>query len=120
MAKLPKDVKTPNYRYYIPILRALRGKGGRAAVADVYPLVQDQLSDVLNDFDYENVPNESKPEPRWMVSMRWARDEMLEKGMLASSELSGRGYWEMLPEGEKYLNQWAQETKAPDIWPPKT
>jgi hypothetical protein len=98
----------------MPILRALKAKGGRARVADLYGPVEQQLD--LNKWDYDYLEENDRPEPRWMNTMRVARDMMVKEEWLESLSVAGRGFWQIAEKGRKKLAEWAARTGQSPSW----
>ena len=105
LGRLQRGLRTPETAYYRPILIALEEAGGAAETNDVLTRVGTLMKDSLKQVDYE--PLTSKPELiRWNHTARWARQEMVEKGLLKSD--SQRGVWEIAEAGRQFLNEGPQ------------
>jgi hypothetical protein len=105
MSRLPRGVKTPSYEYYLPILRILNRIEGRVRVAEIYAPIFEEMRHVLNKDDLEDLEDNERPEPRWINTVRVARDELVKRGFLYKMEDVGRGYWKITPQGCEYLSQ---------------
>jgi hypothetical protein len=100
LGRLRNGLRTPESQYYIPILRALAQTGGRGKVADVLDRVGTLMKPVLRDMDLD--PLASDPSnPRWRNTARWARNSMVQEGLLKSS--SPHGIWEISDKGRTLL-----------------
>lgn len=103
--RLRKGVRTPESRYYEPILRILVDMGGSGKVADVLEKVERVMRPTLNQIDYE--PLASDPDnPRWRNAAQWARHSMVKEGLLKPN--SPRGVWEISESGRQWLVQQRQ------------
>lgn len=103
--RLRKGVRTPESRYYEPILSILADMGGSGKVADVLEKVERVMRPTLNQIDYE--PLASDPDnPRWRNAAQWARHSMVKEGLLKPN--SPRGVWEISESGRQWLVQQRQ------------
>ena len=91
---LEAGLKTPSWGFYGPILAALVARNGRERLRYLYAPVRLEMTGVLNDHDLEELDN-STPEPRWMNTMRVARDELVKRGFIQPTSVSGHGVWEI-------------------------
>ena len=99
--RLANGEMTPQSDYYVPILRVLVRKGGRAKVSDLYRPVKKEMSGILKPVDYEHLHNDN-PEPRWKHNMRAARKQMVDYGLLEPQEVAGFGNWQITSDGRRY------------------
>ncbi|NUQ70077.1 MAG: hypothetical protein HUU17_04580 [Chthonomonadales bacterium] len=99
-SRLPRGVRTPEQAYYRPILQALVELGGQARVDPVLQAVYAQLKPTLRPVDLECMPSD-RDMPRWRYRARWARHDMLKRGLVASD--SPRGVWAITEQGRAYL-----------------
>ncbi len=99
--RLSRGLRTSEESFYVPILKTLVDLGGDGKVREVVNEVGNRLRNILKDVDYKPLP--SKPDQlRWENAVRWARNEMVNSGLLKSK--SPRGIWEISEKGRKYLN----------------
>jgi predicted transcriptional regulator len=89
----------PETEYFLPILRALDERGGRAPTREVLDAVGKQVKDRLTSGDLE--PTGNGNEVRWEMRVHFARLRMKERGLIEST--SPRGTWEISTAGRKYL-----------------
>ena len=100
LGKLRKGMRTPTEAYYQPILQALYEMGGSGQTADVLDRVGQIMKGVLKDVDYQ--PLASSPDNlRWRNAAQWARNSMVQDGLLKSD--SPRGVWEITDKGREML-----------------
>lgn len=100
--RLETGVRTPEERYYRPILEALRELGGSARKSEVLERVLQRMKDMLRDVDFE--PLASTPgAPRWKNTASWARNSLKERGLMRKG--SPHGVWEISDSGRQFLNQ---------------
>lgn len=100
LRKLRKGLRTPEAAYYHPILMVLERMGGSGKVADVLEQVKQIMKPVLKDVDYE--PLASSPDnPRWRNAAQWARNSMIQEGLLKAD--SPRGVWEITEAGRRAI-----------------
>ena len=97
LGRLRKGLRTPEAMYRDPILRVLTESGGSARAADVLERVGELMRNQLKPVDFE--PLASGPDnPRWRNAAQWARNSMVNDGLLKSD--SPRGVWEIaMPPG---------------------
>jgi restriction endonuclease Mrr len=65
------------------------------------------MKGILNKYDYEPLPS-NPTQKRWENSVQWARNTMVNEGLLSSD--SPRGIWEITQKGRDFYNQ--QKTKS--------
>ncbi len=100
LERLPRGYRTPDKAYYQPILKTLDELGGSAKVKDVLVRVEKLMKGVLKEVDYQRLISDPKT-PRWINAARWARQNMVEEGLLKKN--SPRGVWEISTVGRRYL-----------------
>lgn len=67
---------------------------------EVLAQVEQMMKGILKDVDHE--PLASAPDmPRWRNAAQWARQAMVEEGLLKAD--SPRGFWEISESGRKRL-----------------
>lgn len=98
--KLKRGLRTPEKDYVKPILEALVELGGKAEVRTVLDRVYQKMKSVLNEYDIQHLPSDPK-QKRWENTAQWARNTMINKGLLKAD--SPRGLWEITKEGEIYI-----------------
>lgn len=104
LGRLRRGLRTPEDAYYRPILRVLERRGGSGQVGDVLEEVREEMKGILRDVDFE--PLASDPHnPRWRNTAQWARNSMVNEGLLKS--VSPRGVWEITEKGREYLKETA-------------
>ncbi len=96
-SRLAKGLRTPEDKFYIPILEALIELGGKAKAEDVLKLVREKMKNILNEHDYRSL---SSGGIRWKNTAQWARQAMVNEGLLAND--SPRGIWKITPKGIEY------------------
>jgi len=102
LGRLRRGLRTPEDAYYRPILRVLERRGGSGQVGDVLEEVREEMKEILRDVDFE--PLASDPHnPRWRNAAQWARNSMVNEGLLKSG--SPRGVWEITEKGREYLKE---------------
>ena len=100
LGKIRKGLRTREEAYCIPILRVLEERGGSGEVGPVLDRVHQLMSGILKPVDAE--PLRSYPNaPRWRNSAQWARNSMVQQGLLAKG--SAFGVWEITDQGRDYL-----------------
>ncbi len=104
LGRLRRGLRTPEDAYYRPILRVLERRGGSGQVGEVLEEVREEMKGILRDVDFE--PLASDPHnPRWRNAAQWARNSMVNEGLLKSG--SPRGVWEITEKGREYLKETA-------------
>ena len=103
--KIKKGFKTPESQYKIPILQALIELGGRGEVNDILVKVYEKMKDILKPIDLQDLP--SGTDFRWRNTARWARNTMINEGLLRKD--SPRGVWEITEKGLNYLKEHSDE-----------
>jgi len=106
-SKLKRGLRTPEEKYVIPILESIIELGGKAEMKNVLNLVHEKMKGILNKYDYEPLPS-NPTQKRWENSVQWARNTMVNEGLLSSD--SPRGIWEITQKGRDFYNQ--QKTKS--------
>jgi hypothetical protein len=100
LGRLRRGLRTPEEAYYRPILQVLVELGGRAPMSQILDRVGQVMDGELRDVDHQ--PLASDPElPRWRNSAQWARNSMVQEGLLRSD--SPRGIWEISDLGRQTL-----------------
>lgn len=100
LGKLRKGLRTPEGSYWVPILQSLIEMGGTASIGDVLDRVYEKMKPSLNEYDLQ--PLASDPtSPRWRNAAEWARNTMVNEGLLRSD--SPRGQWEITSLGREWL-----------------
>ena len=95
-------VRTPEDRYYLPILEALSELGGSARKSEVLECVLQRMKDKLQDVDF--IPLASRPgAPRWENTAAWARNTLKERGLIRKD--SPHGVWEISDSGIQFLER---------------
>ncbi len=84
--------------YWMPILRALDEKGGRAAASEVIERVGELIDDQLLAADREMLETGAV---RWQTRTQFARLRMKEESLIAPD--SPRGIWEITDKGTQHL-----------------
>lgn len=104
LGRLRRGLRTPEDAYYRPILRVLEHRGGSGQVGDALEEVREEMKGILRDVDFEPLASDSH-NPRWRNAAQWARNSMVNEGLLKSG--SPRGVWEITEKGREYLKQTA-------------
>jgi hypothetical protein len=100
LGRLRRGLRTPEEAYYRPILQVLVELGGRAPMGQILDRVGEVMRGVLKDVDCQ--PLASDPDlPRWRNSAQWARNSMVQEGLLRND--SPRGIWEISDAGRHSL-----------------
>lgn len=98
VSPLPCGLRTHRRDFVFPILQAINELGGSAPISQVLSLVEKRMRGTLNKFDYLLLDSgKSRVEPRWRNTARWAKDGMIQLGMLDSN--SPRGIWRITDYG---------------------
>jgi hypothetical protein len=97
--RTPPGMRTPQDRYWLPILQTLSDLGCKGHTHLVLDRVGIIMANILNDIDLGNLP--TRDEPRWRNTASWVRLDMVKAGYL--SDRSPNGTWEITEEGRKYL-----------------
>ncbi len=90
----PPEPSTPQNDYRLPIMEALRERGGRAPAGAVIELVHQRMEQSLHPADEAKLGN---GRPRWKKMVEWAGKELVTEGKL--SDKSPRGTWELTAAG---------------------
>ncbi|ODS36248.1 MAG: hypothetical protein A7315_14295 [Candidatus Altiarchaeales archaeon WOR_SM1_79] len=101
--RLKRGEKTNQKAYIIPILESLIEMGGSGRTKYVLDMVEQKMEGILKEVDYEMLS--SGIDIRWENTAAWARNTMVQKGLLKPSEESGRGIWEISDEGRRYYEE---------------
>ncbi len=101
-SKLKRGLRTPEEEFIMPILESLIELGGKAEMKKVLDKVYEKMKDRLNQYDLEGLPSNPK-QKRWENTAQWARNTMVNEGLLSSS--SPRGIWEITEKGKRFYAQ---------------
>lgn len=85
--RAPKGAKTPTGEFHDAIIDVLSDAGGELPTRDVIDEVGRRMDDHLNDLDHEPLKS---GEIRWRNTVRWARTELVEQGVLDGDAPHGR------------------------------
>lgn len=99
-ARLRRGLRTPEAAYRRPILQALVEMGGKGEIGAVLDRVRVLMRNVLKPVDDQPLASDPKM-PRWRNAAQWARNRMVQEGLLASD--SPRGMWEITAAGRRWL-----------------
>lgn len=99
-ARLRRGLRTSEAAYRQPILQALVEMGGKGETGAVLNRVRALMRDVLKQVDDQPLASDPKM-PRWRNAAQWARNRMVQEGLLASD--SPRGIWEITAAGRRWL-----------------
>lgn len=100
--KVDPSEKTSQRDYLIPILEILDDLGGKAKASEVLEVVAERMRPRFKPADLEPLASNPK-EPRWRNTAQWARQQLVNKGLLAPSQ--ERGVWELTDAGRHYLKE---------------
>lgn len=100
--RLARGMRTPEAAFVVPILCALQALGGRAQMQQVLEHVEAEMKGEFREVDHLPLKSD-KNKPRWYNTAQWARNTMVEDGLLKKS--SPRGIWELTAEGVRYLQR---------------
>lgn len=100
LGRLQRGLRTPEEKFYRPVLLALVEFGGSGRTSDVLTRVEHIMRNELKPVDYE--PLNSGGAPRWYNTGQWARDYMVKQGLMTAT--SPHGIWEISDAGRSYLN----------------
>jgi hypothetical protein len=104
LGRLGRGLRTPEEAYYRPILQVLAELEGRGQTAQILDRVGQLMRGVLREVDYQ--PLTASPDlPRWRNAAQWARNSMVQNGLLKDD--SPRGIWEISEAGTRYLQHGA-------------
>jgi hypothetical protein len=99
-SRMPRGERKPQEAFRLPILRALVALGGEGRRSVVLDSVYQEMKSRLKPADLKPLPSVPKT-PRWRNTAQWARQSMVNEGLLRSD--SPRGTWAITEEGRKYL-----------------
>jgi hypothetical protein len=97
--RLKRGLRTPENAFIIPILETLIENNGSMEMRKVIKQLGIKMSDTLNQYDKQTLPSDLK-QKRWENTAQWARNTMVNNGLLASD--SPRGVWQITENGRKY------------------
>jgi len=100
--RLKNGLRTPEEQFVIPILESIIELGGKAEMKNILELVHSKMEGILNSYDYEPLPSIPK-QKRWDNTARWARNTMVNEGLLAKD--SPWGIWEITEKGKKFYEE---------------
>lgn len=100
LGRLRRGRRTEEAAYYRPILEVLAEMGGSGRVADVLERVAAKMRAVLKPVDYQPLASR-RDNPRWRNSAQWARNAMVQEGLLDA--IAPRGIWRISEKGRIFL-----------------
>lgn len=106
---LHKERRTHEKQFVLPILQALVDFGGNATKNQVLERLEFTMADRLNQTDWETLTSRTH-EIRWKNTAAWARQRMVNDGLLARG--SPIGVWEITTSGRSYLDSHRLETPS--------
>jgi restriction system protein len=99
---LPCGLRTHRREFILPILLTLDELGGSASIQKVMPALEAKMRGTLNRFDYEVLESgKGRSEYRWRNTARWAKNILVNLGLVASG--SPIGLWELTYAGEDFV-----------------
>ncbi len=105
--RLAKGLRTPESAFVVPILATLEELGGAAAMHQVLERVGALMKDTLKEVDFQSLKSDPG-RPRWNNTAQWARNTMVEDGLLKKN--SPRGVWEITEAGRAMLKKRRSES----------
>ena len=96
-----KGERTSREEYYIPVLQALAGIGGKGKTAEVLDRVGELMEPILRNEDQARTSKSH--EVGWRNYARWARGKLVKDGRMRSD--SPRGVWEISENGRASLKR---------------
>ncbi|GAB4324081.1 MAG: winged helix-turn-helix domain-containing protein [Candidatus Zixiibacteriota bacterium] len=96
LGRLRRGLRTPERDYQQPILEVLAEMGGSGETSTVLDRVGERMKSVLKKVDYDVLASSSDM-PRWRNAAQWARNAMVQDGLLKQN--SPRGTWELSEKG---------------------
>lgn len=102
LGRLRRGLRTPESKYYAPILQVIDEMGGSGETGEVLDRVGQKMKGTLKEVDHD--PLASSPDnPRWRNAAQWARNSMVKEGLLKAD--SPRGVWEISDRGRQSLQE---------------
>lgn len=102
LGKLRKGLRTPEEAYWRPVLESIVELGGKGQIGDVLDRVFKKMKAKLNKYDLQPLASD-KDNPRWRNAAQWARNSMVNEGLLRND--SPRGEWAITEAGRSWLKQ---------------
>lgn len=98
---MKRGLRTPEDAFKIPILESLIELGGKAEIKTILNRVYQKMKHILNEYDRQPLP--SGTGIRWQNTAQWARNSMVNEGLLSST--SPKGIWEITERGKEYFKK---------------
>ncbi len=92
----------PMDAYREPILESLVELGGSGERREVLPMIEKRMQHLLTPGDYEKTAG---GHIRWEHHAEFQVSNMKRAGLLSPTSVSGRGRWEITPEGGEWLSK---------------
>jgi len=92
------DQKTPTQMFYYPVLEYLASNNRVANIKDIY--LHLEMNMPFTPYDL-TMTSGTKNEKKWRVTLRWAKEELIQKGLL--KRVTGRGEWELTSSGYRWF-----------------
>lgn len=90
--------KTPQKEFRIPLMMVVHELGGSASTRELHRVLEERLSPVLKEADYNTV---SSGDPRWWNAICWERNDLVNEGLFRRD--SARGIWELSEHGLRFV-----------------
>jgi len=99
--RLKRGLRTKEEDLKVPLLKTLVEMGGSGKVSDVLDRMEKIVSSFLTENDLK--PLQSTNELRWRNTTKWARADMVKKGLLSKN--SPYGFWAITSYGRECLKE---------------
>ena len=86
----------------LPLLKEIVRQGGKARVEELYRPLADFFGLTLEQLTIMR-PNKCDHDPRWANDVQTTRKQLLKKGELHPTEVSGRHIYQIIPTGEAWV-----------------
>jgi len=101
LTRLESGLRTKNSELFIPILRALANNGGKLQFQKLLSVLENDLKDVLNEYDWQIMSDDKSI--RWKNNVGWAKKHLSNAGYISTA--TRRGVWEITDLGREQVEE---------------
>ena len=101
LMRLESGLRTKNSDLFMPILRALVNNGGKLQFQKLLSVLENDLKDVLNEYDWQIMSDDKSV--RWKNNVGWAKKHLSNAGYISNT--AKRGLWEITELGREQVEE---------------
>ena len=101
LSRLETGLRTKNSELFVPILKALANNGGELQFQELLSVLEIDLKDVLNEYDWQIMSDDKSI--RWKNNVGWAKKHLSNAGYISNT--AKRGLWEITELGREQVEE---------------